>query len=73
MKMKDAIKFGFGAAFGVCLFQMCKALVDKVTEKRFKDKFDTDPEFRLKVKEISPETYVKYRKENKMTEEAVAE
>jgi hypothetical protein len=63
--MKEYIKFGFGAAFGVCLFKVCDKAVNLVIEKCFKKKFDEDPEFRLRVKAVSPELYVKYRKETK--------
>lgn len=63
--MKKAFKVGFGVALGLYTFDLCKTLVNSVVERCFRKKFDTDLEFRLTVKEISPELYVKYRKENK--------
>lgn len=65
MKMKDAIKFGFGAAFGACLFKLCNAVVDNIVDRYFRKKFEADPEFRVHVKTVSPALYVKYRKESK--------
>ena len=59
--MKQAIKFGFGIAFGMWLFEACKTVVDD----RMKKKFDADPDFRVQVKEVSPTLYIKYRKECK--------
>ena len=67
MRMKDAIKFGFGFAFGAFVFRLCDAAADKMLDKVLKKRFDEDLEFRLAVKKISPELYVKYRKENKET------
>ena len=63
--MKQAIKYGFGVAFGVYLFHLCNSVVNKVIEKSFQNKFDSDPVFRTRIKELSPELYVKYRKEYK--------
>ena len=65
--MKKAIKFGFGFAFGACAFNLCKTFATLIVNKHFRKKFDADPEFRIVVKEISPELYVKYRKEDKET------
>lgn len=65
MKIKDAIKFGFGAAFGMYLFKLCNAFVDGAVEKSFRKKFEADPEFRIRVKTVSPDLYVKFRKESK--------
>ena len=63
--MKEYIKLGFGFALGACLFRLCSTAVNVATEKFVRDKFDADPEFRVKVKTISPELYAKYRKETK--------
>ena len=57
--MKPAIKFGFGIAFGMWLFEACRTVVDD----RIRKKFDGDAEFRVQVKKISPTLYVRYRKE----------
>ena len=66
--MKDAIKFGFGFALGAYLFKLCGDVTWGVVEKCFEKKFDEDPEFRVRVKTVSPELYVRYRKENKTTQ-----
>lgn len=63
--MKDAVKFGFGFAAGTYLFKLCAAVADNVLDRYLKKKFDADPEFRLRVKKLSPELYIKYRKEDK--------
>ena len=65
MKMKDAVKLGFGFALGAYLFKLCVAAVNVVSDKVVRDKLDADPEFRVRVKTISPELYAKYRKETK--------
>ena len=65
--MKEYVKFGFGFALGACLFKLCDKAVSGVVGKLFKKKFDEDPDFRLYVKAVSPELYIKYRKENKTT------
>lgn len=62
--MKQAIKFGFGFAFGTFLFKFSKAVVDSVVDKCLAKKFAEDADFRERVKVMSPELYVKYRKEN---------
>ena len=63
--MKNAVKFGFGFALGMCLFEMCSDVACGVAEKFFEKKFDEDPEFRVRVKTVSPALYAKYRKEKK--------
>lgn len=63
--MKNAIKFGFGVALGVHLFNMCHAAVNFAVDKYISKKFDEDGNFREHVKVMSPELYVKLRKEDK--------
>lgn len=63
--MKNAIKVGFGFAFGVALYKLCDKIACDVIDRCLKKKFDADPEFRVQVKTVSPELYIRYRKESK--------
>ena len=55
--MKQAIKFGFGAALGIWLFKACKTVADDFLYTRFA----SDPEFREQIKKVSPTLYYRYR------------
>ena len=67
MKTKDAIKLGFGLAFGVHLFKMCNAISEKIADRYLKKRFDEDGNFRERIRVTSPELYARYRKESKDT------
>ena len=63
--MKDFVKLGFGFATGAFLFKLCATVANNVADRYLKKRFDADPEFRLRIKKVSQELYIKYRKEDK--------
>ena len=61
--MKNAIKFGFGFAFGTWLFHFSKKLATAYSDGAFKRRFSRDDTFREFVRIVAPDLYETLMKE----------